>query len=160
MPRKQVYIKDEDVGMFERAEELFGDSFSAMIAEAVRRLVDQKESKETGMEEQVIGSGVYYPRGDDDVKLYKFIGKQIADARIYSGQTKSRDDQGIDYTLYLTKKEKYLVHIYQWTRWENENCYAEYRVFDTLEELQATKEIPGSLLKGAGDIGSGYCRVS
>lgn len=60
MPRKQIYVREEDEKMFERAVELAGEeSLSATVAEAVRRFVEQEEAKAKGFGTVVleVGSG-------------------------------------------------------------------------------------------------------
>ena len=44
--RKNIYIRDEDQELFDRAEALFGDNFSGLVAEAVRRFVEVEEAKQ------------------------------------------------------------------------------------------------------------------
>jgi hypothetical protein len=43
--QKQIYIKDADLEIFEKAEALAGESLSATIAEALRRFVEVEEAK-------------------------------------------------------------------------------------------------------------------
>jgi len=149
--RKNIYIRDEDQELFERAEKLSGDNFSAMIAESIRRFVETEEAKEDGMTEQEIEVGAYCSGpGSDDIKKVKFLGKKIADARVSSGQTSDRNDRGTDYELYLTKKGKYLLWQKYWTRWQGEDGEAGYQVFDSLTQLMSAEGIPGSLLTEAG----------
>lgn len=148
--RKNIYIRDEDQSVFEKAEALGGDNFSAMIAEAVRRFVAVEEAKADGMTEIELEVGVYYSGpGADDTKKIKFIGKKIADANILSGQSSSHDDRGKNYTLYLTKKGKFLLHLEYWTRWQGENSRSSYKTFDSMTHLMRY-EPPGSLIQEAG----------
>jgi len=51
MPNKTIYIRKEDLPIFEEAEKLGGDSLSAVIAEAVKRFVSVKKAEAGGMEE-------------------------------------------------------------------------------------------------------------
>jgi hypothetical protein len=146
--RKNIYIKDE--ALFDRAEALGGENFSAMINEAVKQFVETEEAKADGMAECEIEVGIYNSTGSDDVRSIKFIGKQIADATIYCGQTSEGKDRGTDYTLYLTKKGKYLVHRKYWTCWQGEDGNAKYWVYDSLSQA-ASDDIPGSLIQEAGE---------
>jgi len=50
MPPKTIYVKAEDLPVFERAEELGGDSLSAVIAEALKRFVERKEAEAAGLD--------------------------------------------------------------------------------------------------------------
>ena len=149
--RKNIYIKDEDAAMFDRAEILSGDNFSAMLAESVRRFVEVEEAKGDSMTEVELETGVYYSGpASDDVKTIKFVGRLIADAEAYTGQTSERKDRGTDYKLYLTKKGKYLLHAKYWTCWQGEDGQAWYKVYDSLSQA-ASDDIPGSLIQEAGE---------
>jgi len=148
--RKNIYIRDEDQELFDRAEKLFGDNFSGLVAEAVRRFVEVEEAKADGMEEQEIEVGVYYSgTSSNDTRKIKFIGKKIADARLLLGQTSSRDDRGKDYTLYLTKKGKFLLHTENWSKWEGEDGESTYDTFESMTHL-ISYDPPGSLIQEAG----------
>jgi EXLDI family protein len=147
--QKQIYIKDADLQIFERAEALAGTNLSATIVEALRRFIEVEEAKADGMEEQEIEVGVSSSRSSNDTKKVKFIGKKIASARVLCGQTSSQDDRGTDYTLYLTKKGKFLLHREYWTRWQDEDGEASYNIYDSLTEL--SDSVPGSLVQKAGE---------
>jgi hypothetical protein len=149
--RKNIYIRDEDQAMFDKAEALFGDNFSGLIAESVKRFVEVEESKASGLTEQEVEVGTYYSGpASDDVKTIKFVGRLIADAEAYTGQTSERKDRGTDYKLYLTKKGKYLLHAKYWTCWQGEDGQAWYKVYDSLSQA-ASDDIPGSLIQEAGE---------
>ena len=150
--RKNIYIRDEDQKIFEKAEALGGENFSAMIAEAVRQFVEVEQAKTEGMEEIVLKVGVACSHGAGDLKKVKFIGKKIADVCCYSGQTSSRDDRGTDFTLYLTKKEKFLLYRRYWSHWENEDDESWYKTYESMSELMSADGIPGDLLQEAGNV--------
>lgn len=149
MPNKTIYIRDADVPLFDKAEALGGENLSATIAEALRKFVEVEEAKSDGMEEQEIEVGLFTDHGSSDTKRVKFVGKEIAFAEVLSGQASGRDDRGTDYTLYLTKKGKYLLHRKYWTRWQGEDGEASYSVHDSLADL--SESVPGSLVQRAGE---------
>lgn len=149
MPNKTIYVRDADVELFDKAETLGGENLSATIAEALRKFVEIEEAKENGMEEQEVEVGLFAAKGYKDTKKVKFIGKQISYAEMRSGQTSSADDRGTDYTLYLTKKGKLLLHRKYWTCWQDEDGDASYNIYDSLAEL--TGNVPGSLIQKAGE---------
>ena len=149
--RKNIYIRDEDQELFEKAEALGGENFSAMIAEAVRQFVEVEQAKAEGMEEVELKVGIACSRGVGDLKKVKFIGKKIADVCCYSGQTSSRDDRGTDFTLYLTKKEKFLLYRLFWSRWENEDNESWYKIYDSMSQVMSVDGIPCDLLQEAGE---------
>lgn len=146
--QKQIYIKDADLEIFEKAEALAGESLSATIAEALRRFVEVEEAKADGMSEQEIEVGVFSDRSSADTRKIRFIGKQIASAWVYSGQTGSQDDRGTYYTLYLTKKGKLLLCRKHWSRWQGEDTTVTYEIYDSLAEIE---NVPGSLIQDAGE---------
>ena len=145
---KTIYVKDTDLPLFEKAEALGGETLSATIATALRRFVEVEEAKAGGMLEQQIEVGVFSDRSSDDTRKIRFIGKQIASARVYSGQTGSQDDRGTDYTLYLTKKGKLLLCRKHWSRWQGEDTTVTYSIYDSLAEIE---DVPGSLIQDAGE---------
>lgn len=68
MPRKQIHIREADIELFERAEQLEGDNLSAVIADALRRLVDTKEAEAAGMQEVAPTVGIFHCMGDDNIR--------------------------------------------------------------------------------------------
>ena len=163
MPNKTIYVKDEDLQIFEEAEKLGGDSLSGIIAEALRRFVDVKRAELYGMQEHVLHVGVLRSQGDDDIRQIRFVGRKLAEADVYTGQTSDRRDRGTVYQIYQTKAGKILIWWKQWTRWERENDYADYAVMDALpshgDELLGVVHVdsfepvtlPGSLLQDAAE---------
>ena len=163
MANKTIYVKDEDLQIFEEAERLGGDSLSGIIAEALRRFVAVKRAELYGMREHALTVGVLRSQGADDVRKVRFVGRKLAEAEVLTGQTSSRDDRGTCYRIYQTKAGKILIWWKQWTRWERENDYADYAVMDALpshgDELLGVVHVdsfepvtlPGSLLQDAAE---------
>lgn len=149
MPNKTIYVKESDLPLFEKAEALAGENLSSTIAEALRRFVEAEEAKGEGLTEQEIEVGVFSSQGSDDTRKIKFIGKKIADATVFSGQTSDGKDRGTDYALYLTKKGKFLLHRKYWSCWQGEDGDASYSICDSLTEL--ADSVPGSLIQDAGE---------
>ena len=83
----------------------------------------------------------------DDLSEVKFTGRELANYTEYHGETSSGDDRGTDYILYQTKKDKYLLHINNWSRWQNENGAKKYDIYDSLDELKG--KVPDSLIYNA-----------
>ena len=63
MPAKTIYVKEEDLPIFERAEELGGDSLSGIIATSLKRFVAAKEAEGKGIREHTLTVGVIRPQG-------------------------------------------------------------------------------------------------
>lgn len=128
MPQKTIYVADENLALFARAEELGGESLSAVIADALRRYVDQKEAEAQGYEEHIIEVG----RWKEDTRQVKVIGRVIASMTQQYGQTSSRDDRGTDYQIYQTRSGKIVVWWEHWTKWQGERDVADYIIMDEL----------------------------
>jgi hypothetical protein len=56
MPNKTVYVRDGDVGLWEKAEQLAGESLSAFLTDALRRHVScvEREAKLKADEERIV----------------------------------------------------------------------------------------------------------
>jgi len=63
MPNKTIYVKDEDLGLFEEAKKLGGESLSSVIAEALRLFVTTKRAEQQGMKECNLTVGVLRSQG-------------------------------------------------------------------------------------------------
>jgi hypothetical protein len=163
MANKTIYVKDEDLQVFEEAEKLGGDSLSGIIAEALRRFVAVKRAELFGMQEYTLSVGVLRSQGDDDTRKVRFVGRLLAEADVYTGQTSDRRDRGTVYQIYQTKAGKVLIWWKRWTRWERENDYTDYAVMDALPgydddifgrahgDMLGPVELPGSLLQEAAE---------
>lgn len=163
MPNKTIYVKDEDLGLFEEAEKLGGESLSGIIAEALRRFVATKRAEVQGMKEHILTVGVLRSQGDDDTRKVRFVGRMLSSAEVFTGQTSSRDDRGTDYKIYQTQAGRILVWWKNWSRWEGESDYTDYAVMDALPgydddifgrahgDMLGPVELPGSLLQEAAE---------
>ena len=163
MPNKTIYVREEDLPVFEEAERLGGDSLSSVIAEALRRFVAVKRAELYGMREHVLTVGVLRSQGADDTRKVRFIGRLLAEATVYSGQTSDRKDRGADYKIYQTRAGKILVWWRRWSCWEGENDLLDYVVMDTLPgydeevygrvhgDMLGPVELPGFLLQEAAE---------
>jgi len=163
MPNKTIYVRDEDVSLFEEAEKLGGDSLSSIIAEALRRFVAVKRAEVQGMQEYTLPVGVLCSQGDDDIRQIRFVGRKLAEADVYHGQTNDRRDRGTVYQIYQTKAGRVLVWWKRWTRWEGGSDLLDYAVMSTLpgydDEISGKvhgehlppETLPGSLLQEAAE---------
>ena len=52
--RRNVYVRAEDADIWERAEQLAGESLSQLIADQLRRYVAQREIEASGFERIVV----------------------------------------------------------------------------------------------------------
>ncbi len=57
MPNKTIYVADDDLPLYKRAQELVGGNLSAAITTALRRFVDIEEGRAQGYDEIVVRVG-------------------------------------------------------------------------------------------------------
>jgi len=131
MPNKSIYVKEEDMPVFDRAVEVFGSSLSAIIADSVKkRLQDAEASGELDMAHQsiMVGTlgGVDRPDDEDNLRKVGFKGRMV-------GAFKESLDRGRQGTrrriwkAYLTQKGKGLIWCKYETQWQGE---ADYMITD------------------------------
>lgn len=101
MPNKTIYVSDDDLWLFERAQALNGGNLSSAIARALQRFVELKEAQMKGYEEVTVRTG----RGGAR-RFKRFVGRRIARWRHRGGDGKSYEA----YTVYRTKKDNFAVH--------------------------------------------------
>jgi len=153
VPKKNIYIKDADLALFDRAEQLGGDSLSQVIAETLRRFVAAKEAEAAGMKEVTLEVGVWCSQGTDDVRKVRFLGRLLAEGRKYRGSMSDRKDRFTDYKIYSTRTGKIVVHMHYVSLWEREDTQAGHVILDRLpahgEDVDGSMPLPGSLLEEA-----------
>lgn len=54
MPNKTIYVSEDDLPLFERAQALAGDTLSSVIVRALRRLIEIEEARQRGLDEIVV----------------------------------------------------------------------------------------------------------
>ena len=57
MPNKTIYVSDDDLPLYQRAQELAGGSLSAALARALRRFVEMEEGRLEGYDEITVRVG-------------------------------------------------------------------------------------------------------
>ena len=115
------------------------------------------------MQEYNLKVGILRSQGADDIRTIRFVGRLLAEATVYSGQTSDRRDRGTCYRVYQTKAGKILIWWKNWSRWEGENDTTDYAVLSTLPgyddevsgkvhgEHLPPETLPGSLLQEAAE---------
>jgi EXLDI family protein len=99
VPNKTIYVSDEDLPVYKRAQELTGGSLSAAIGAALRRYIEVEEGRLDGYEEIVVrvGSGVG--------RKQRFNGVLLGE---WGRSTGSRVEV---YRIYRTRNSRYAVHV-------------------------------------------------
>jgi len=130
MPNKTIYVKEEDLPIYERAAKIAGDSLSGVIADALKEYVLRKDIEGAGIKETIIEIGTWRSDEDKDTKKVIFEGEKLAELTEYDEPNDKTS--GTDWELYKTKKGKYLVYRYKWSHGEKESNHAEYFIINTL----------------------------
>jgi len=58
MPNKTIYVSDDDLPLFERAQELAEDNLSAAVVRALRRFIEIEQARQEGLEEITVLVGI------------------------------------------------------------------------------------------------------
>ena len=161
MPNKTIYVKDEDLAIFEEAEKLGGDSLSAVIAEAVKRFVSVKRGEGADMKEYTLNVGIFRTQGVDDTRKIRFVGRLLAEGTTYSGQFSDGRDRGTKYRIYQSRAGKVIPVWEHWSDHDGENTTVDYIVLGSLPDQNDEFEgagfgipvsgFPGSLLQEAAE---------
>ncbi len=148
MPNKTIYVSDDDLKLFQRAQELAGGNLSAAIATAMRRYVETEEGRQEGYDEIVVKVGAGARRKQ------RFVGVLLGEwgtntkngsivvHRVYRSRTGK-------FVLYIDRSPEWSEHFESgtWMNWRNllgvnDSSWgfiqgeATLQVFDTLDELQ------------------------
>jgi EXLDI family protein len=107
MPNKTIYVSDDDLPLYERAQEIAGGKLSAAISAALRRYVEVADALDEGYDEVTAKVG---PGGGRKVR---FVGVLLAE---WSRSTSSRVEQ---YRVYRGRTGKYVVHLKKSKEWFN-----------------------------------------
>ena len=103
MPNKTIYVSDDDLGVYSRAQELAGGNLSQAIAAALRRYVDVEEGRRQGYDEVIVRVGP--GRG----RKVRFAGILLAEWGDSSWAT--------HYRVWRTRMGKYVLHTERQPEW-------------------------------------------
>jgi len=148
MPTKTIYVSNDDLNTFDRAQDLAGENLSAVIARALTEFITRKEAVGKGMKEITVQVG---SKGLHSEK--RFIGRTIA-------KWKGPDDaqrEWLEAVVYKTKKDQIAVALehkgpFNWDGdwqksdyWKLLNASNELLVF--AEPGEAKGKLPEALVK-------------
>ena len=100
MPNKTIYVSEDDLPLYARAQELAGGNLSAAISRALRRFVDVEDARVEGFEEIRVRVGV-----GSALKKVRFTAILVAEL---ATQTSGRY---IVHRVYRSRTGKYVIHI-------------------------------------------------
>ncbi|HEY0531995.1 MAG TPA: EXLDI protein [Actinoplanes sp.] len=99
MPNKTIYVADDDLTLFTRAQELSGGNLSATIATALKRYVEVEEGRREGYDEIT-------------VKVGAGPGRKVRFSGVLLGEWGRSTSKTVEvYRVYRTLKGKYAIHV-------------------------------------------------
>jgi EXLDI family protein len=98
MPNKTIYVSDDDLVLYARAQELSGGNLSATITTALKRYVDVEEGRREGYEEFT-------------VKVGPGAGRKVRFTGVLLGEWGRSTSKTVElYKVYRSQKGKFVVH--------------------------------------------------
>lgn len=169
MPNKTIYVSEDDLPLFERAQELSGTNLSSAIVRALRRFIELEEARQRGLDEITVlvgTAGIHKQKrfmgtrlarwlqkrakgkGIEILNVYHTAGKRFAlhthtmpDWKLEFGDPEQAGDPNSWGNGIL---QKVMSWGYDWTTFMQSGDYA-LEVFETLEELKT--HIPDELFR-------------
>jgi EXLDI family protein len=99
MPNKTIYVSDDDLALYQRAQELAGSNLSAAISTALRRYVEVEEGRAQGYDEVIVRTGPGLGRQQ------RFFGVLVGE------WGRSADRRAEIFRVYRSRTGKFVVHI-------------------------------------------------
>lgn len=109
MPNKTIYVSDDDLPLFERAQELSGTNLSSAIVRALRRFIELEEARQRGLEEITV---IVNRQGAHHHK--RFLGRRLVR---WLQPTANRKGTEI-LRVYHTAGKRYALHTRSIPNWE------------------------------------------
>lgn len=102
MPNKTIYVSDDDLPLFTRAQELVGGNISGAVVAALRMFVDLQDAREAGYDTVVVRVGRH------GVRRQRFVGRLLASDTRYSD-----DGVGIARHVYQGRGGRFALHTHR-----------------------------------------------
>ena len=105
MPNKTIYVSDDDLPLYQRAQELAGGNLSAAISTAIRRYVEVEEGRKAGYDEIIvtIGSGT---------------GRKVRFSGVLLGEWRHSTSTRVEVVrVYRSRAGKFVVHTNRSPEW-------------------------------------------
>lgn len=107
MPNKTIYVADDDLPLFQRAQELVGGNLSGAVVTALRRFIELEEGRQEGYDEIVLRVG------RDGIRQVRFSGRLL-------GEWEETTDERLEHIrVFRSRKGKFVLH----TRYSDWNEY-------------------------------------
>ncbi|MFF5290484.1 EXLDI protein [Paractinoplanes globisporus] len=98
MPNKTIYVSEEDLPLFSRAQELSGGNLSATITSALKRYVEAEEGRREGYQEITV------PVGPGPGRRVRFTGVLLGEWSRSTSRTVET------YRVFRSQKGRFVVH--------------------------------------------------
>jgi EXLDI family protein len=109
MPNKTIYVSEDDLLLFERAQELAGGNLSSAVVRALRRFIEVEEARKGGLDEITVLVG-----GAGGRRRLRFLG-----VRLVRWLQKSATGKGTEVlSVYRTAKGRLALHTRTIPDWE------------------------------------------
>jgi hypothetical protein len=133
MPNKTIYVSDDDLPLYERAQALAGGSLSAAVSRALRSFVDSQESSEAGFQQVTVqvGSG-------RDRREQRFSGVLLGEWRHPTAERRIER-----FRVYRTPKGKFALHTSRmpdWAAWSDPETWRGGWHWDWARDRAASRE--------------------
>ena len=106
MPNKTIYVSDDDLRLYQRAQELAGGNLSAAIAAALRRYVEVEEGRQVGYDEITVSVGHGGVR-----RKQRFSGVLLGEWERMSGSRAER------FRVYRSRRGRIVLHMDRSEEW-------------------------------------------
>jgi EXLDI family protein len=116
MPNKTIYVSDDDLPLYDRAQELAGGNLSAAVARALRRFVEVEERGRDGYREVTVRVGSGRAR-----RAQRFVGMLLGEWR-----HRMSDRRMERFRVYRTPKGNFALHITKmpdWAAWSSPEAW-------------------------------------
>jgi len=107
VPNKTIYVSDDDLPLYRRAQEMAGGSLSAAITAALKRFVDVADGQEEGYDEITVKVG----RGGG--RKQRFSGILLGE---WGHSTSSKVEV---FKVYKSRTGKFVVHVMRSQDWSD-----------------------------------------
>ena len=101
MPNKTIYVSDDDLPLFERAQELAGANLSSAIVRALRRFIEIEEARQRGFDEITVTVN-----GEGAHRQKRFLGQRLV--RWLQPISKGKGTEVLN--VYRTLHNRYALH--------------------------------------------------
>ncbi len=100
MPNKTIYVSDDDLPLYQRAQDLAGGNLSAAIVKALRRYIEVEDGRRQGYDEITVRVGIGGAR-----RKQRFSGVLLGEWGRSSGNRVEV------FRVYRTRRDKFVVYV-------------------------------------------------